>query len=419
MSEIKTAPRICPLCGSASQTALYRQTFSTLSQGSLLTGYDVVACMSCGFGFADGLPSPETFERYYAEMSKYEFTGTGGKAPAFDQQRYETITALAESLLPDYNAPVLDIGCATGGLLATFKEHGYRRMLGVDPSPQCVRLAAAANGIAVHMATISHLDDIGGPFRIVVLAEVLEHLCDPLSALRQVRNALSDDGLLFCEVPDATGFAACLDAPFQQFSIEHINYFSPASLDNLLRAGGFVPVDQRQYIIRQSRLSAAPLLLAAYRKVEPAPDSPARDAETESALRAYITTSQRLESPIKATIDALIELPVLVWGVGTHTRHLLKTTRLAEVDIRGFIDSNPRYHGKSMCGVPILAPEEIAGCTEPIFISSCIYQEEIIEQIKERLSLENLIIFLYGAGNVIDVIRSGNTLCSLDREHTE
>jgi len=35
---------------------------------------------------------------------------------------------------------------------------------------------------------------------------------------------------VFITVPDASRYAAGDDAPFQEFSLEHINYFGPQSL---------------------------------------------------------------------------------------------------------------------------------------------------------------------------------------------
>ncbi len=48
------------------------------------------------------------------------------------------------------------------------------------------------------------------------------------------------------EVPDATRFAMSPDAPFQEFSIEHINYFTPVSLVNLMGRYGFSEVFSEQ-----------------------------------------------------------------------------------------------------------------------------------------------------------------------------
>ncbi len=68
-------------------------------------------------------------------------------------------------------------------------------------------------------------------FDSMVLSEVLEHLEDPVSALRAVRSSLSDDGLLWINVP--------LNSP----APDHI--FLIRTLDdalNIVHAGGFIPL---------------------------------------------------------------------------------------------------------------------------------------------------------------------------------
>ncbi len=46
--------------------------------------------------------------------------------------------------------------------------------------------------------------------------------------------------------------------------------------------------------------------------------------------------------------------PIVVWGVGQLTFKLLAMTRLADVPIRAFLDTNPTYHGATLRGAPIL-----------------------------------------------------------------
>jgi hypothetical protein len=86
---------------------------------------------------------------------------------------------------------------------------------------------------------------------------------------------------------------------------------------------------------------------------------------------------------------------ILVWGVGTHTSRLMATSRLADADIAGFIESNSRYHGKSLHGRPIMPPRALKEHSEPVLISSRVFQNEIAEQIRNDLGCKNELILLY------------------------
>ena len=87
--------------------------------------------------------------------------------------------------------------------------------------------------------TLREIASSAASFDAVMMVGVLEHLVDLDGALAHVRTLVSPGGRLFVEVPDATAFADWPNAPYQDFSTEHLNFFSPTSLTNLMRRHGF------------------------------------------------------------------------------------------------------------------------------------------------------------------------------------
>jgi SAM-dependent methyltransferase len=71
-----------------------------------------------------------------------------------------------------------------------------------------------------------------GPYDAVILAEVLEHLRDDATALRNLRGVLGPDGILILTVPF-----------FDDRPEWHIRIYSPRSIKRLLEACGFRVVD--------------------------------------------------------------------------------------------------------------------------------------------------------------------------------
>ena len=205
-------------------------------------------------------------------------------------------------------------------------------------------------------------------------------------------------GRLYIEVPDATQFAFSPDAPFQEFSIEHINFFSPVSLKNLLISYGFSQVSFSQVSYDQTNMHTGYALRMVFQKdAEIKRSEIVKDIETKSALEHYIADSRREEERIHKIVDELVDCqkPLIVWGVGTHTQRLLATSRLAQANIHAFVDSNPNYHGKDLNGIPIISPQALQNKIEAILISSCVFQQEIEHQIRHDLRLDNPIITLY------------------------
>lgn len=405
MNEIpfyrRYAKRICGVCGNTTSKLLFRQTFSEMSSGSLLQGYDVVVCAECGFGFADHIPDQADFDAHYRDMSKYEYQDQGGQETEYDLARFRAIADTIGAFLPGYHARLLDVGCATGRLLSLFKEHGYGNVVGLDPSSVCAQAAGKLYGIRVLTGAISEIAEVLAaeqPFDCIILSGVLEHIRDIEQALRQIRGLLVKDGLVFIEVPDATDFSRWPDAPFQEFSTEHINFFSTTSLTNLMRRYGFVQVICEQLPRDQTLGTVMPVVTAIYRKeADLSPVAPVQDVATELGLGDYIRKSQEVEDRLQHTIDLLVKSakPIIVWGVGTHTLHLLATSRLSQANVGAFVDSNPRYQGKQLDNLPILAPNDLRNRTEAILISSRVFQPVIEQQIRQELQLTNEIITLY------------------------
>ena len=265
-----------------------------MSSGSLLNGYDVVACQDCGFCFADSIPEQMIFDHYYTEMSKYEYSDHDGIQSDTDLQRFREAADLISPHL-DTNVSLLDIGCATGGLLAEFKRRGFADLFGVDPSPACAETTQRLYGIPARPLSISTLDQLGDRFDVIVLTGVLEHLRDVDFALNMMKTCLRSGGYIYYEVPDATRYDQHFSAPFQFFSMEHVNFFSPKSLTNLLARFSFSCIFTERVTRHLSPIAIEPGIGSLFRWDSPnLAETPfMRDDETEAALRRYIIHGDR------------------------------------------------------------------------------------------------------------------------------
>jgi hypothetical protein len=212
-----------------------------------------------------------------------------------------------------------------------------------------------------------------------------------------VWHLLSPEGLVYIDAPDATRFAETMEAPFQEFSTEHINYFSPTSLTNLMEASGFRRIHLIQTKVEPSVGKVVCELKGLFRKRQVGSPEPEYDHDSETALTEYIISSHRLEEKVHQVIESVVGEgnPILVWGVGTHTQRLLATSQLPRAKIQVFIDSNPRYQGKTLLGRPVISPKDLGEYHDPILIVTRGYQQEIDEYIRSELRLPNKVIHLY------------------------
>src|ERR1035438_4409532 len=226
--------RPCPVCGCTRSTLLFEQSFDQLSGALLLDGYDVVICEQCGAGFADDIPPQSAFDGYYRDLSKYDYADRGGAEPPGAEDRFQDIAAALGRFIPSPHSRVLEIGCASGQLLKVLKEWGFSNVEGVDPSPGCIRAAFELYGVPGVAGTVFSIPQPEVPYDVLILIGVMEHIRDLECAVDRFHTLLREEGLVYLEVPDASRYVADLDAPFQEFSVEHINFFSKTSLTNLM-----------------------------------------------------------------------------------------------------------------------------------------------------------------------------------------
>ncbi|HEY6008949.1 MAG TPA: class I SAM-dependent methyltransferase, partial [Geobacteraceae bacterium] len=98
------------------------------------------------------------------------------------------------------------------------------------------------------VAGVTKIEDVDRtqPYDLIVCAHVLEHLVDPADTLRFLAGSLSDNGLIYVEVP----YEVVLFLRGKPGINEHINVFSLVSMQNLARSKGLAMVhaEVREYL---------------------------------------------------------------------------------------------------------------------------------------------------------------------------
>lgn len=372
--------RPCAICGEEHQTLIHRQAFLFAGQADSVH-YDVVACGACGFVYAADIPEQAALNDFYqaAEHHLHASNVPEGlkviHADFFDFVRRNT------QLSPQ--SEILDIGCGMGHFLNHFKAAGFGRLRGLEPSPASVRLARELYDIEVVVATI---DDYrtSEARDLITMCGVLEHIADLETALEKITALLAPSGTLFLAVPDAGTFGdAPPHEPFLEFALEHINFFTRASLDDLMARHGFETIHCESH---WNDFYRNHYILGLYRRsTQPASHSPGTpDAAGKASVERYVALSQQRLADTVARIAPLVEnhVPVVVWGAGSLTARLMCTTPLRQANIVAVIDRNPQLQGKNLGGINIHPPADIANYpAATVFIASTSYAAEIADQL--------------------------------------
>lgn len=133
----------------------------------------------------------------------------------------------------------LDVGSGLCVFLHGLAARGWE-CTALDPDPAAVAHARETVGVAGVAADFMEADGLG-LFDLVALNKVIEHVADPVAMLARAAAHVAPGGFVYCEVPDAP--AAAVEGPDrEEFFIEHLHVFSPASLAMAAARAGLSPV---------------------------------------------------------------------------------------------------------------------------------------------------------------------------------
>lgn len=154
----------------------------------------------------------------------------------------------------------LDVGCAQGHLLGELAIRGWK-CIGIDANSSDVTTCMARGLIAMELDITTDLPASLGSFDLVVLADVLEHLPDPLRVLRSVHSLLNPRARIVISVPNVAHVSVRAQLLFGRFRYStrgildctHLRFFTRRTVMELLSDSDFS--------IHQITASAVPLEL--------------------------------------------------------------------------------------------------------------------------------------------------------------
>ena len=216
-------------------------------------GLEIIDCTECGFKHQYPYPSQEAVEKLYKEEYYEEIKPGYLDIVQKDKEHFrlwassKRVTAERFIQFSGAEMPaVLDIGSSFGQTLLHFADVGWRTV-GVEPSTFAADISKKDSRLEVHNATLEAVstEDLKGPFNLVHMAEVINHLRDPLSTLQRIHGELlCAGGVLIVETGNDFN-------PLQWATVElyedvpwwivpdHISYFDSNSLSRLLERTGF------------------------------------------------------------------------------------------------------------------------------------------------------------------------------------
>lgn len=233
----------CPICSNASEKKF-------LCKVNLVYGteFDLVECVNCGVIFFDPFPTSVQLATFYS-ASYYDFDKgrEEGKGMAFAQRlkRWKK------------TGKILDVGCATGFFINGIRNHSEWEVFGTDFGESAVRFARESLHLNVVQGDLADARYPDAFFDYVHVNNVLEHVLEPVSLLKECRRIIKPNGIFFLSVPN--GYNDSLDlidfykeerTPARSKN-GHIFFFQARTLQRLFNESGFVIEKKKTYSLKR------------------------------------------------------------------------------------------------------------------------------------------------------------------------
>ena len=154
------------------------------------------------------------------------------------RRRADAIVAFLLANLPAGDAPIVDVG-AGDALFAGLLSRTGARVVALDPEAAAVASArraldeaGCADRVECTQGSAENMPFADGSFRAAMLLDVVEHLRNPVAALREMRRVLAPSGMLLVATP-AWNYGRRNDPVY------HLDEYREEELERQIRACGF------------------------------------------------------------------------------------------------------------------------------------------------------------------------------------
>ena len=207
--------------------------------------FKIVRCKQCGLMRTNPRPTPETIGYYYPDdYGPYHATSTSvtslGVKRNFLQRIVRRYFDEKHTHIPDMPVGrVLEVGCASGQFLAELRARGWDAY-GVEYNSEAAMRAREA-GFPVHIGQIEQAPTPSLPYDLVIGWMVLEHLHEPVAALRKLHTWTRPGAMLAISVPDCGALERRLFGKYW-YALQvptHLFHFDRVTLAKVLDQAGW------------------------------------------------------------------------------------------------------------------------------------------------------------------------------------
>lgn len=356
---MNTYKRKCPICKNDKHSLIIDMPTQCFDTHTVFKNVRVAQCSSCGFVLNDTNYSISDLDAYYNIENFYltsTSAGTGGSTP-FDVKRYEDNLSIIGQYLSKEQS-ICDVGCGKGGFVRYCKSKGYEKACGVEYSRDLTDIAKK-EGLAVCQGSAEKIPLIENKkYDCLSFCHVFEHFNDFDAVLSSIDFALSENGLLYIEVPDLSGYKDHIPYPYYWTFIakEHLNHFT--ELD-IMRLTCYEKLICEKVFVKYDDSYSVPILRMLLQKKQKSEMSFLPNTYRANYYREFLHNSEELFKKHKEVIAKFVQSqePVYIWGIGAEFFATLSFSELLQCNIKGLLDRNPLKHKLTVLGHKVVSHE--------------------------------------------------------------
>ncbi|KJU82055.1 C-methyltransferase [Candidatus Magnetobacterium bavaricum] len=376
----------CPNC-SRNSTLIYQALKQPLYSQVLLSDakdpvkyqtkeLGICYCPECVFGFLMQPLNSQELDILYSKLYTFRPSDISKSDVVF----MKTISEHLKELQGVVN--VLEVGCHDGYFLNMLSKLGLK-CTGFEPSPSGKIGYQRYSGLKIYNEFFNPIL-CSDSYDLICLRMVLEHINDPISFLKSLKNVLKPGGYLYVEIPDLEYQITNLF--FNDFHFEHCAYFTIKSAVEIIKKAGF-------YIYDQIKISNNILTLIFVEN----------ESLFNSAIYEEINNSNWTEFNSKNVSTFMKRLSYLkekfwnifnnsnawaIWGAGAHSINTISFLGLTEDHVKFVVDSDQEKHNKFLpgCGFQVLSPESLRDKSVNVILICSKYSDEIKSIINKEYS---------------------------------
>lgn len=236
----------CTVCGTQNNPVLFEGQDEWFG---LPGSFPVRHCQTCGLFYLSPRPTTAEIGRYYPPAYTPYLPAIEDEPSAWVRFNRQLAMSKRLKLIQQHiqqPGQVLDVGCATGNLLAALQQAGWQPH-GVETNSQAADYTRQRFGIPVFTGELQQAQLPASQFDLVIFWDVLEHVHDPRQVLQEAARITRSGGTLLLSLPNPGSLEARLfGSHWAGWDIpRHLQLFPVAVIDRLLQETDWQMVDWR------------------------------------------------------------------------------------------------------------------------------------------------------------------------------